>query len=66
MAPGSKCTRVLSQRRPVLPIAPKLAHRNSSIWKHFEDKYALFKIFLDSVPQLPEYSAAPVKKSRSI
>jgi hypothetical protein len=54
MAPGSKCTRVL-------PIAPKLAHPNSSIWKHFEDKYALFKIFLDSVPQRPEYSAAPVK-----
>jgi len=61
MAPGLRCTGILSETRPILPIALKFAHPNSLIWKDFEDNYILFRIFLDSVPQLPEYSEAPVK-----
>jgi hypothetical protein len=61
MEPGLKCTGVLSKTRPILPIAPKFAHSNSLIWKHFEENYKLFRMFLDSVPQLPEDSRAPVK-----
>jgi len=65
MAPGSRCTGVLSEMWPIHPIAPTFAYPNSLIWKHFENNYTLFRIFLDSVPQLPEYSAPPVKYSRS-
>ena len=61
MAPGSRCTGILSEMWPIFAIAPKFAHPNSLIWKHFEDNYTLFGIFLDCVPQLPEYSGAPVK-----
>jgi len=65
MAPGSRCTGILSETWLILPITPKFAHPNSLIWKHFEDSYTLLRIFLDSVPQLLEYPGAPVKWSRS-
>jgi len=61
MAPGLRCTGILLEMWQILPIAPKFAHSNSLSWKHFEDNYTLFRIFLDYVPQPPEYSAAPVK-----
>jgi len=65
MAPGSRCTGILLEMRPILPIAPKFAHPNSLIRKHFEDNYTLFRKFLDCIPQLREYSGAPVKQSQS-
>ena len=65
MATGLRCTGILSETWPILPIALKFAHPNSLIWKHFEDNYKLFRIFFDSVPLIPEYSAAPLKLSRS-
>jgi hypothetical protein len=65
MAPGSRCTRKLLETRPILPIAPKFAHSNSLIWKHFDHNYKLFRIFLDCFPQHQEYSGAPVKESRN-
>jgi hypothetical protein len=61
MAPGLRCTGLLSETWPILPIAAKVAHPKSLISKHFEENYTLFRIFLDSVAQLPEYSGAPVK-----
>jgi hypothetical protein len=64
MAPGLRCTGLLSETWPILPIAAKVAHPNSLISKHFEQNYTLFRIFLDSVAQLPEYSGAPVKLSQ--
>jgi hypothetical protein len=61
MAPGLRCTGILSETQLILPIAPKFSHPNSLIWNHFEDNYKLSRIYLDSVPQLPEYSGALVK-----
>jgi len=61
MAPGLRCTRILSDMRPILPIAPKFAHPNWLNWKIFEDNYKHFRILWDSVPKLPEYSGALVK-----
>jgi hypothetical protein len=58
MAPGLRCTGVLSETWPKLPIALKFAHPTSVIWKHFEDNYTLFRIFLDFVPQLLDHSGA--------
>jgi hypothetical protein len=53
MAPGSQYTGVFLEMQQILQIAPKFAHPNSMIWKHFEDNYIPFRIFLDSVPELP-------------
>jgi len=61
MGPGMRHTAILSEIRPILPIAPKFAHPNSVIWKHFEENYTLFRIILDSVTQLPVYPGALVK-----
>ena len=65
MAPGSRCTGILSEMQPILPIATNFEHPNSLIWKHFEGNNKHFRIFLDSVPQLPEHLEAPVKYSQS-
>jgi hypothetical protein len=61
MAPSLRCTGILSEMQPILPTAPKFAHPNSLIWKHFEDNYTLFRILRDSDPHLVEYSGALVK-----
>jgi hypothetical protein len=47
--------------RPILPIAPKFPHPNRLHWKNFEDNYTVFRIFLESIPPLSEYSEALVK-----
>ena len=41
MAPGSRCTGILSDMQPILPIAPKIAHLNSLIWEYLEANYTL-------------------------
>jgi len=43
MGPGIRHTAILSEMRPLLPIAPKFAHPNSVIRKHFEENYTLFR-----------------------
>jgi len=65
MALGSSCTGILSVMRPIPTIAPKFSHPSSLISKYFEDNFTLFRIYFDSVPQLPKYSGALAKLFRT-
>jgi hypothetical protein len=65
MAQGLKCIGILSETRPILPIASQFAHPDSLIWKDFENNHTLFRILLDSFRHLLEYSGTPVKSSWS-
>ena len=53
MAASLRCTGIVLETWPILPIALKFAHSNISILKQFEDNYTHFRILLDCVPRHP-------------
>jgi len=65
MAPCSRCTGIILEMWPIPWMAPKFAQSWSLILYHFVDTSTLFRIFLNSVTQLPEHRGAPAMQSPS-
>ena len=54
MAPGLQCSGTLMWLQAILPIGLTFAQPTSSILSQFEENKVLFRVSLDSVPQLLE------------